>query len=138
MRVLGVEDDVELARIVGEVFSRDTFSVQLAHTLQAALDACFSFQPHLLVLDLGMPNGDGFNVVDWLREHRDLARLPLVAYSGGDLSADDRSQLALGPTRFLTNARVQPQQLEALVLTMLRASRQTEEAPCPAPVVTNM
>ena len=138
VRVLVVEDDVELARIVGEVFSRDTFSVQLAHTLQAALDACFSFQPHLLVLDLGMPNGDGFNVVDWLREHRDLARLPLVAYSGGDLSADDRSQLALGPTRFLTNARVQPQQLEALVLTMLRASRQTEEAPCPAPVVTNM
>jgi len=126
-RILIVEDDVDLARVIGEVFTRDAIEVRLAHTLQDALDACFSFRPHLLVLDIGLPDGDGFHVVDWLRKHEDLARLPLVVYSGRDLSPDECRKLTLGPTQFLTKARVQPQQLEALVLTMLRSSRQTEE-----------
>jgi len=41
--------------------------------------------------------------------------------------------LTLGPTHFLAKARVQPQQLEALVLTMLRTSRQMEEIPAAVP-----
>jgi PAS domain S-box-containing protein len=127
-RILVVEDDVDLARVIGDVFLRDAIDVQLAHTLQSALDACFTFQPHLLVLDIGLPDGDGFNVVDWLRKHENLARLPLVVYSGRDLSHEECRKLTLGPTQFLTKARVQPQQLEALVLTMLRSSRHMEEA----------
>jgi PAS domain S-box-containing protein len=126
-RILIVEDDVDLARVIGEVFTRDSIEVKLAYSLQEALDACFNFEPHLLVLDIGLPDGDGFNVVDWLRKHESLARLPLVVYSGRDLSHEECRKLTLGPTQFLTKARVQPQQLEALVLTMLRSSRQVEE-----------
>jgi CheY-like chemotaxis protein len=100
--------------------------VQLAHTRQSALDACFAFQPHLLVLDIGLPDGDGFNLVDWLRQNEGLASLPLVVYSGRELSPAERRQLTLGPTHFLTKARVQPQQLEALVLTMLRTDSASE------------
>ena len=128
-RILVVEDDLDLARLIGDVFSRDTMEVQLAYTLQAALDACFGFKPHLLVLDIGLPDGDGFNVVDWLRNNAGLAHLPLVVYSGRELSPAECRQLTLGPTHFLTKTRVQPQQLEALVLTMLRNSRQIEETP---------
>jgi PAS domain S-box-containing protein len=127
-RILIVEDDHDLARVIGEIFSRDTIEVHLAHTLQEALDACTNFQPHLLVLDIGLPDGDGFNVVDWLRQHETLSNLPLVVYSGRELAAAERRQLILGPTHFLTKTRVQPQQLEALVLTLLRNSRQMEEA----------
>jgi PAS domain S-box-containing protein len=134
-RILVIEDDVELAAAIGDVFSRDTIEVQLAYSLQEALDTCSVFEPHLIVLDIGLPDGDGFNVVDWLRKHQDLARLPLVVYSGRDLSPAERSQLTLGPTHFLTKARVQPQQLEALILTMLRSSRQVEETPAAAAAV---
>ena len=84
-----------------------------------------------MVLDIGLPDGDGFNVVDWLRQHENLAQLPLVVYSGRELSPEERRQLTLGPTYFLAKTRVQPQQLEALVLTMLRSSRQSDEAPLP-------
>jgi PAS domain S-box-containing protein len=126
-RILVIEDDADLARIIGDVFLRDAIEVRLAHTLHEALEACLVFQPHLLVLDIGLPDGDGFNVVDWLRTHENLARLPLVIYSGRDLSPEDCRKLTLGPTQFLTKARVQPQQLEALVLTMLRNTRHLEE-----------
>lgn len=128
-RILIVEDDQDLARLIAEVFVREGIDVQLTHTLQQAIDACFAFQPHLLVLDIGLPDGDGFNLVDWLRQNEHLHSLPLVVYSGRDLAEDERRQLTLGATHFLTKARVQPHQLEALVLTLLRNSRQMEEAP---------
>ena len=137
-RILVVEDDVDLARVIGDVFSRDNIEVQLAYSLKEALGACSTFQPQLLVLDIGLPDGDGFNVVDWLRKHENLARLPLVVYSGRELTPAECLQLTLGPTHFLTKARVQPQQLEALVLTMLRSSRQMEEASQPAASVPGM
>ena len=55
-----------------------------------------TFQPHLLVLDIGLPDGDGFNVVDWLREQESLPRLPLVVYSGRDLTPAGRRQADAG------------------------------------------
>jgi PAS domain S-box-containing protein len=132
-RILVVEDDVDLARVIGAVFAKDGIEVKLVHTRQAALDACLSFKPQLLVLDLSLPDGDGFNVVDWLRQHEDLAHLPLVVYSAREIAPTERSQLQLGPTHFMTKAKVQPQQLESLVLTMLRRSRQMEESLCLVP-----
>ena len=84
-RILVVEDDVDLAHMIGDVFARDNIEVELAHTRQEALDACFAFQPNLLVLDIGLPDGDGFNLVDWLRQHETLVSLPLVVYSGREL-----------------------------------------------------
>lgn len=133
-RILIVEDDRDLAAVIGAVFERDTIAVELAHSLDQALEACFRFQPNLLVLDIGLPDGDGFNIVDWLRQHESLAQLPLVVYSGRDLTDAQRTQLTLGPTHFLAKATVQPQQMEALVLTMLRSSRQMEETAIEAPI----
>ncbi len=130
-RILIVEDDPDLANIISEVFARDSIMVETAHSLKETIKACSTFQPHLMLLDIGLPDGDGFNVADWLRQHKSLARLPLVVYSGRDLSQEERSQLTLGPTYFLAKTRVQPQQLEALVLTMLRSSRSTEDLSLP-------
>jgi DNA-binding response OmpR family regulator len=127
-RILVIGDDVEMTGAIREIFSRDTIEVAMAHSRQGALDACYSFKPHLLVLDISLPDGDGFNIIDWLRQRDDLSTLPLAVYSGRDLSSADLSQLALGPTHFLSKARIKPQQLEALVLTMLRTSRPLEEA----------
>jgi DNA-binding response OmpR family regulator len=127
-RILIVEDDRDLAGVIGEVFSREGITVQTAHSLQETIELCSAFDPHLLVLDIGLPDGDGFNVVDWLRQHENLAHLPLVVYSGRELSPAERRHLTLGPTYFMAKTRVQPQQLEALVLTMLRSLRQTSEA----------
>lgn len=127
-RILVVEDDVDLARILADAFARSGIQVEQAHTRQDALLRCMSFRPQLIVLDLSLPDGDGFNVVDWLRQHDELAHLPLVVYSAREIPAHERSLLRLGPTQFLTKARVQPDQLESLVVTMLRRSRQRRES----------
>jgi PAS domain S-box-containing protein len=127
LRILIVEDDRDLGQVISEIFARETINVRVAHTRQKALDECLGFQPHLLVLDVGMPDGDGFNVVEWMREHNDLYRIPLVAYSAHGLTQAERMQLVLGLSHFLTKASVEPDQLETLLLTMLRSSKETEE-----------
>jgi PAS domain S-box-containing protein len=126
-RILVIEDDPDLAGVIGEVFAGDRIEVRLAYSLKEAIDTCLAFQPQLLVLDIGLPDGNGFNIVDWLRQNDSLSGLPLVIYSGRELSPTERRHLTLGPTHFLAKARVQPQQLEALVLTLLRRSRLMED-----------
>lgn len=127
-RFLIVEDDPDLGQVIGEIFAREHITVRVAHTRQSALDECLSFQPHMIVLDIGMPNGDGFNVIDWLRQHEDLNHVPLVAYSAHGLTQAERMQLVLGLSHFLAKASVEPEQLETLVLTMLRSPQESEEA----------
>jgi DNA-binding response OmpR family regulator len=127
-RILVIEDDLDLGQVVAEIFRREGIVVRVAHTRQGAMDDCLTFQPHLIVLDIGMPNGDGFNVVDWLRQHEDLNRAPLVAYSAHGLTQAERMQLVLGLSHFLAKASVEPEQLEALVLTMLRSSQEVEDS----------
>ena len=126
-RVLIVEEDLQIAEEISESFARKSIAVRLSQTLEDAVDSCFTYRPHLLVLNIGMPDGDGFNLVDWLRQHESLARLPLAIYECRNISETERKHLNLGPTHFLSNACVQPQQLEALVLTMLRNPSQVEE-----------
>jgi len=70
-----------------------------------------------------LPDGSGFALVDWLRQQPKLRTLPLVVYSGREVTASEMEQLRLGPTQFLTKARVQPQDVEELVLAMMRHLR---------------
>jgi PAS domain S-box-containing protein len=118
--VLLVEDDEDLARIIMATFEQAGVEIFHASTRSKAIEMCQSVNPGIMILDLSLPDGDGFGVVDWLRQSHDLNRLPLVVYSARDVSDMEREQLLLGPTEFVTKARVQPQEVEALVRTMLR------------------
>jgi DNA-binding response OmpR family regulator len=122
--ILLVEDDLDLARVISATFERAGVHVLHASTRQAALEMCASFTPSLMILDVGLPDGDGLSLVERLRHHPELHSLPLVVYSARDLSDAERAQLQLGPTNFLTKARVQAQEVESLVLAMLRAPSQ--------------
>ena len=118
--VLLVEDDEDLARIVMATFEQAGVEIFHASTRVKAIEMCQSIKPGIMILDLSLPDGDGFGVVDWLRQTHDLHRMPLIVYSARDVSEVEREQLLLGPTEFVTKARVQPQEVEALVRTMLR------------------
>jgi len=122
--ILLVEDDLDLARVISTTFERAGVHVLHASTRQAALEMCASFTPNLMILDVGLPDGDGLSLVERLRHHPELHSLPLLVYSARDLSDAERAQLQLGPTNFLTKARVQAQEVESLVLAMLRAPSQ--------------
>jgi signal transduction histidine kinase/CheY-like chemotaxis protein len=128
-RILLVEDDEDLAtvvlsgfRTIGEAGSDKpgTISVDHVSSLAEAEVYCQKSAPDLLILDLTLRDGSGFALVDWLRRQPKLRTLPLVVYSGSELSEAEMAQLRLGPTQFLTKARVQPHHVEDLILAMVR------------------
>ncbi len=130
-RILLVEDDEDLANVVLSSFEiekhrgKPNEGIGIYHVTNAA-DAklsCKSDPPDILILDLTLPDGSGFALVDWLRQQPNLRTLPLVVYSGREVTAPEMEQLRLGPTQFLTKARVQPQDVEELVLAMMRHLR---------------
>lgn len=125
--ILLVEDDHGLAQVVITSFEHAGIHVDHASTRREAIEMCSRHRPDLMILDLTLPDGDGFSVVDWLRQQPELRTLPLVVYSGREVSEREMSQLRLGPTQFLTKARVQPEEVEALVLTMVRQFHDNKE-----------
>lgn len=126
-QVLLVEDDQDLASVVIESFGAADVQVDHASTRQQAIRHCMSKRPDLLILDLTLPDGDGFSFVEWLRQQPETRSLPLVVYSGRDVSDREMSQLRLGPTEFLTKAKVQPQEVEELVRSMVHRIRQAPQ-----------
>lgn len=121
--VLLVEDDIDLANVVMTSFQNGMVSIEHVSTRQQAIVHCVTRPPDLLILDLTLPDGDGFTLVEWLREQPALRSLPLVVYSGREISDQEMSMLRLGPTEFLTKAKVQPQEVEELVISMVRRIR---------------
>jgi DNA-binding response OmpR family regulator len=75
--------------------------------------------PDLLLLDLVLPQGDGYVVVEWLRLHDRLRKVPLVVYSARDLNKTERDRLLLGPTEFFTKGRITPEDFEERVIALL-------------------
>ena len=127
-RVLLVEDDADLAKVILATFERAGIQVHHASTQRKAMELCVSSRPDLLILDIALPDGDGFGLVDWLRQQHEMKQLPLVVYSAQDLNEGERKKLRLGHTEFLTKARVQPQDVETLVLSMLRLPHGAERS----------
>ncbi len=118
-RVLVVEDDEDLARVVTTSLERRGLRVAVAPTAAAATRLARTFIPDVIVLDIGLPDGDGFDVVEQLRDDGRLASTPLLVYTARELSLDDRRRLTLGDTEVLFKSKVTPDAFEHRLLTLL-------------------
>jgi signal transduction histidine kinase/CheY-like chemotaxis protein len=131
-RILLVEDDQDLARALIASFEREGEgskpggSVTIEHVTSAAnaRHSCEMAPPNILLLNLTLPDGSGFALVDWLGQQPYLRTLPMVVYSGQEVTVPEIDQLRLGPTQFLSRARIQPEDVEELVLAMTRHLQQ--------------
>ena len=118
-KVLLVEDDEGLAAVLTEGFRQLGIEVHNAPTARQALALCAHIVPDLMVLDLQLPDQDGFAVVAQLRRDARLRSVPLAVYSARDLSETDRKRLRLGKTGFFTKGRVNPDEFERIVVDLL-------------------
>ncbi|MDJ0705265.1 MAG: response regulator [Leptolyngbyaceae cyanobacterium MO_188.B28] len=118
-KVLIVENDLDLAQVLMSLFERHGIETYHAQKGREAIQLSQRILPDLLVLDLNIPDGDGFAVVDWLRQHNRLCRTPLVVYTAKDLNNSDRERLRLGQTLFLTKSRITCEEFEQQVINLL-------------------
>jgi DNA-binding response OmpR family regulator len=119
--VLLVDDDDALLDVMSRQLTREGVAVRTAATGSEAVSLARERPPALLVLDVGLPDLDGYDVVEALRGEARLAAIPVLVFTGRDLSGEQRRRLRLGPTRYITKSRVTDDAFRDLVLELLRA-----------------
>jgi signal transduction histidine kinase/ActR/RegA family two-component response regulator len=93
-RVLVVDDNVDAADTLGLLLRRLGATVFVCHSGLEALDALDTFQPDAVVLDIGMPGMDGYEVARRLRATPDHGDVLLIALTGWGQAQDQRRSRA--------------------------------------------
>jgi CheY-like chemotaxis protein len=80
-RVLIAEDHLDIARIMTWLLSRCGFDVQAVHSGQQVYPTALAFRPHFLLLDIGLPGLDGYQVAKLIRDDSNLSNVVIIAIS---------------------------------------------------------
>ncbi|HYO82710.1 MAG TPA: response regulator transcription factor [Bryobacteraceae bacterium] len=116
MRILVIDDDVELASLLGEYFAREGFRAEFAHDGSTGLQKALAGSFELVVLDVMLPGLDGFEV---LRRLRAQSRLPVVMLTARGEDIDRILGLELGADDYLPKP-FNPRELTARIRAVLR------------------
>lgn len=116
--VLVVDDEADVRHWLALELSNHGFGVVEAEDGQAALAAIAARRPHIIVLDLKMPNMDGWTVIRRLKENPQAARLPIIVLTASpvDMQQEKARVLEMGVDRFL----VKPLSIQALIAEINR------------------
>jgi len=92
-RVLVVEDDVAMRDMLRRMLEQEGWVVAEAEHGRMALERMAAHRPELILLDLMMPEMDGFAFIEALRQHDAWRLIPVVILTAKDLTLDDRQRL---------------------------------------------
>jgi CheY-like chemotaxis protein len=85
-KILVVDDEKEIAKLIQERLSQEKkFSVFTASGAQEALDICKTQTPDLILLDIAMPEMDGYTLCEKLRKEKNTMDTPVLFLTGKDL-----------------------------------------------------
>jgi CheY-like chemotaxis protein len=101
--VFVVEDDPTLLKLVGEVLSGEGFLTRFARN-RNEINAEFNKQPlpDLVLLDVSLPDTDGFAILERMRNNQKLAKMPVVMMTGKSEVTDIAKGLSLGADGYVT------------------------------------
>jgi two-component system CheB/CheR fusion protein len=95
-RILVIEDNIAVAQTLRLLLKSDRHKVELCHTGTAALDTAQCFLPDVVLLDIGLPGKDGFQVARELRSDERLRNSHIIALSGYGQDTDREKARAAG------------------------------------------
>jgi two-component system OmpR family response regulator len=122
-RVLVVDDDESITDLVGMALRYEGLQVEVARSGHAALTAATSFRPHLIVLDVMLPDVDGFEVQRRLAADR--LRVPILFLTARDETEAKVRGLTMGADDYVTKP-FSVEELVARVHAVFRRSGQAE------------
>ena len=118
-RVLIVDDHPASAELLVEILTMEGYAVEVARCGQEALDRARSFMPALALLDIGLPDMDGFALARLLKAEAGLRQIRLIAVRGYGQPADPKSSQPASFDRYL----IKPVDVEELLAALTDLSR---------------
>jgi len=101
-RVLVIEDDENTRYAMQFILENAGYQVEFAEAGEKALLAAQHQRPDLILMDIMMPNMDGYQVARMLKAQKQLAHIPVVALTARAMKGDREKALAAGCNDYLT------------------------------------
>ncbi|WP_392420653.1 two-component system response regulator KdpE [Edwardsiella piscicida] len=124
--ILIVEDEQAIRRFVRAALENESWRVADADGLQRGLIEAATRQPDLIILDLGLPDGDG---VEFIRDLRRWSAIPVIVLSARCDEADKVEALDAGAEDFLSKPFGVAELLARVRVALRRHTRQQQESP---------
>ena len=100
-KILMVEDDADVRLGLHVLLTANHYATSFATGSSSAVSEAQKYQPDLVLLDLGLPAGDAFIVMERFRTNMHLAAIPIVAVSARDLHGTKARALQAGARAFV-------------------------------------
>jgi DNA-binding response OmpR family regulator len=118
--ILLVEDHLSIAQVIAEIFPSPRFEFSIVHTLEKAYQFLHRKKPSLIILDRGLPDGDGLNLLESLQLMK--SDIPVLILSNKVLTQDKIISLRSGADDYLTK----PFSIEELELRVHNLLKKTK------------
>lgn len=125
-KILIVEDDPMLVEIYQRKFSDDGYEVVTAITGAEVLKKIKTEKPELVLLDLVLPEEDGFHVLEKIRKDPNTKNMKVIIFSNLSQQEDQERAAELGAQGFLTKSDYTPAEMVEAVQKILKINSDTE------------
>ena len=124
--VLVIEDDAAIRNVLRVLLQAERYRVVEAETAARAVIEARTHRPDLLLVDLGLPDGDGLKVI---RDVRTWSAVPIVVLSARTMEAQKIAALDVGADDYVTKPFSAPELLARVRAALRRTMRSTDQPP---------
>ncbi len=117
-KILIIDDDLDTLRLVGLMLQRHGYEISTANRGELGLKKAFEERPDLIVLDIMMPEMDGYEVARQLRENKLTAKTPIIMFTAKTQLDDKVAGYDAGADDYITKP-THPFELQSHVRTLL-------------------
>lgn len=119
-KILLIEDDPFILKMYETKFRLEKLETRIAENGQKGLDLLESYDPDIVLLDLMMPEKDGFQVLQEMRANEKWQRLPVIVLSNISQEIDIERARELGATDYFVKTSLTPQQVVDKIKEVLK------------------
>ena len=96
-----VDDNREIVQVLNDIFTIRNFEVVAAYGGREGIEVIKKHHPHLVILDITMPDMDGRDVLNTIKRDEALKHIPVMILTGRDIDFDRECTLGLGAYEFI-------------------------------------
>src|SRR5947209_9307659 len=100
-KIVLIEDDADLYALLQYNLEKEGFQMAGSKTGKGAIDLCRAFGPDLILLDIMLPDSDGLDICKGIRNHPDLAHIPVIFLTARGSETDRIVGLELGASDYV-------------------------------------